>query len=400
MMKWRQILIAGIAVAAVASGLFWAFRPQPVGVDLAEVQRGRLVVTVDDKGLVRIRDTYDISTPIGGDVQRIPFSVGDLVQKGEVVATVVPQLSGFLDERSRAEAEAGVRTAEAGVAAARTEVSSAGTELAYWEREADRVNVLLDRGLTTQKAAEATWFQRDSRKLQLANAKAALDMRERQLEQARAALLEPGADSAGAASYNISAPIDGQVLAIANESQRSLPAGAQLLTIGDPRDLEIVADLLSTDAVKVKAGAAATVDDWGGGATLQARVRRIEPIGFTKVSALGIEEQRVRVHLDILGNPETWQSLGHLYSVFVHIETKAVDDVPMVPVAALFRDDSSWAVFADAGGIARLRHISLGARNDSMAEIRDGLDAGARVLLHPNDQIADGTAISDRGADS
>jgi HlyD family secretion protein len=397
-MKWRQIVIIVLVLAAGAVGVWWAFRPQPIGVDLALVERGTLVVTVDDEGVVRVKDTYEVSTPIGGAVERTPFTVGDLVEKDAVVATIVPQLSGFLDDRTLAEARAAVRAAEAAVTAAKTDIAVAESELLFWQGEADRVSRLMERGVASKQAAEEAQFQLERRELMLANAKVALDLRLSQLDQAQARLLEPNGSGERTIRYDIRSPVAGQVLQIANESARSLPSGAHLLTIGDPRNLEVTVDLLSTDAVRIVAGAPAMIDGWGRDVELEAQVRRIEPIGFTKISALGIEEQRVRVRLDILSDPTLWQSLGHLYRIFVRIQVEKIDDAVLVPTAALFRSDNEWAVYVHEDGLAHLRNVTLGARDSGMAEVQTGLEPGAQVILHPSDRIVDGGLIVDRQA--
>ena len=395
-MKWRTIILIVLIVAAVVVGGVWAFRPQPIGVDLAEISQGSLSVTVGDEGVAQIRDTYEVSTPIGGDVERIPFTVGDLINKDQVVATIVPQLSGFLDERSLAEAEAAVRAAEAAVTSAKADVDAAQRAVAYQEAELDRTTHLGERGLVTQQVADQAQFELDRRQSALTNAQANLDLRERQLEQAQARLIEPTSLDRRATRFDVMAPADGQVLEIANENARSLPAGSKLMTIGDPHNLDIVVDLVSSDAVRVVAGDVATITGWGGDVPIAAQVRRVEPIGFTKVSALGIEEQRVRVRLDITSPKELWQSLGHLYRVFAEIEVERYDIATLVPSSALFRIDNEWAAYVADGEVARLRMLELGARDTGWAVVEAGLEPGDHVIVHPSDQIVDGSFIADR----
>lgn len=396
MKKLRNLILIVVIVAAVIFGGAWAFRPQPIGVDLAEIGIGTLSVTVGDEGVAQVKDTYEVSTPIGGDVERIPFTVGDLISKDQVVATIVPQLSGFLDERSLAEAEAAVRAAEASVTSARSDVDAAQSALTFQENEVERTRRLLDRGLATAQAADQAQFELDTRKSALENARASLDLRQRQLEQAQVQLIEPSSLDRRSISFDVMAPASGQVLEVDNESARSLPAGSQLMTIGDPHNLDIVVDLVSTDAVRVVAGDDATISGWGGAVDLKAKVRRIEPIGFTKVSALGVEEQRVRVILDIISKPELWASLGHLYRVFADIEVERHDLAVLVPTSALFRDGTDWACYTAEGEVARLRKLTLGARDASFAVVTDGIKQGDRVILHPSDQIVDGRLIADR----
>lgn len=396
MKKLRNIvIIIVIAAAAVMFGA-WAFRPQPIGVDLATIQTGTLSVTVGDEGVARVKDTYEISTPIGGDVERIPFSVGDLIEKGQVVASIVPQLSGFLDERSLAEAEAAVRAAEAGVASAQTDLQGAQGAVDFQRGEVERTTRLLDRGLTTLQAAEAAQFELDKRNTALENARTNLELKQRQLELARVRLIEPTSLDRRTTKYDIKAPTEGQVLQIDSDSARSLPAGTRLMTIGDPRNLELVVDLVSSDAVRVVVGDVAKITGWGGDTVLDARVRRVEPIGFTKVSALGIEEQRVRVLLDITSPPELWEGLGHLYRIFAEIEVARYDEATLVPTAALFRDDGDWACYTIAGEVALLRKLTLGARDSDFAVAEAGVVAGDQVILHPSDQIVDGRLVVDR----
>jgi len=209
-------------------------------------------------------------------------------------------------------------------------------------------------------------------------------------------LIEPTSLDRRTIKFDVKAPASGQVLEIANESARSLPAGSKLMTIGDPHDLHIIVDLVSSDAVRVAAGDAATISGWGGDTDLEARVRRVEPIGFTKVSALGIEEQRVRVLLDLTSPPEQWQSLGHLYRVFAEIEVERYDIATLVPTAALFRDGTDWACYIVTGETVQMKTLDLGARDNGFAVVQSGLSAGDRVVLHPSDQLKNGSLVVDR----
>jgi HlyD family secretion protein len=396
-MKLRRVLWISVLLVGGGAGAWWALQPRPVPVDLVTVEVGTLVVSVDDEGIAKIRDTYTVTTPIGGEVERIPYKVGDAILAGQVVVSIMPSRSGFLDERSLAEAEAAVRAAEAMVRSADTEVAGADAALTYWQSEATRNTQLLDRGLRTEQAAEQVALELARRKVQVDNARAVRDLRQRQLEQARARLLEPVATMRRDLRLAVKAPVSGQVLELSSEGARALQAGAPLLVIGDPENLEIEVDLLSSDAVRIANGAPATIERWGGDAILEARVQRIEPIGFTKVSALGVEEQRVRVHLEILSPAKERAGLGHRYRVFVRIEAQRVENVPLVPNAALFRDGPDWAVFEAIAGKVEQTKVSLGARDSALSVITGGLEAGARVIVHPNDQIGPGTLITDRG---
>ena len=390
-MKWRNIIITIVVLGAAGATTWWALQPQPMGVDLATIKRGNLIEIISDEGVVKIKDTYQISTPIGGDVKRIPFKVGDFVEQGKIVATITPQKSAFLDERSLLEAQASVKTSEAALNAAKTAIDSAKSELSYWQNEVIRVEKLLERGLITEQAAEQARLQLKRATSNLKSAKSNLELQQHQLEQAKAHLIEPNGVGYNPTKYNIKAPISGQILEIANESSRSLPAGSHLLTIGNPQNLEVVVELLSSDAVRIKKGANATISNWGKSDILKAKVTLIEPIGFTKISALGIEEQRVNVHLEILSDPKIWSELGHLYRVFVSIEAQRADDVVLVPNSALFRNNDKWSVFIDEEGLAKLRHLDLGLQNSQYAQALNNIKSGEKVILHPSDNIGDGT---------
>lgn len=396
-MRWGRIAVTGVLVLAAAGGLWWAFAPQPVAVDMVRVERGDLLITIDEEGLARVRDVYQIFAPVSGELLRIPVKVGDPVEAGAVVATIVPQESGLLDPRSRAEAEAAVRAAEDAVLSAQSDLTIARSEQDYWQTEAERKELLLEKGFTTLQAVQQARLELARRTSLIANAEATLEMRQHQLEQAQARLAQSSPDTpVGDARRDVRAPAAGQVLRIDNESARSLPAGTPLMEIGRPDDLEIVVDLLSADAVRIEVGAPATISGWGGDQELKARISRIEPTGFTKVSALGVEEQRVPVRLDLLDPPENRPRLGHLYRVFVRIEAHRVADAVLVPTSALFRTDNEWSAFVVEEGKGRLRQISIGARNADMAEVLEGVEAGASVIVHPSDQITDGSAVKPR----
>lgn len=395
-MKIRNIVITAVVLGGLGAAAWWALQPQPAGVDLAEVKKGTLVTRVSEEGTAQVRDIYHISTPVGGEVMRIPLSVGDHVERDQVVARIVPQLSGFLDQRTLAQAQAAVGAAEAAVSSAQTQVASAEKEVSYWQTEVERTQRLFERGLATQQALAQAQFSLEQKQLALDAAKALLGVRNKELDQARAQLVEPNGNGQRTATYEVRTPVAGQVLAIENESTRSLLAGTPLMTVGNPRNLEIVVDLLSTDAVQVKAGAPAIIDGWGRDTPLDAVVRRIEPVGFTKVSALGIEEQRVRLHLDITTDPDVWHSLGHMYRVMVHIQTARADDAILVPISALFREGDAWSAFVVNEGVAHLRTLNVGLRDETHAQVLSGLEPGDMVIVHPSDQLAEGSMVVDR----
>ena len=401
----RRVLIWGVLAALLAAALVHAFMPQPVPVDLGAAARGALRVTVDDEGRTKVKDIYVVSAPLAGRALRIEIEAGDAVIAGEsVVATIYPGDPAFLDVRSQSEAEADVKAAEAARALARAELERTRAEMAFALDDYSRAAALADRQHISERALDAAELEVRTREAAVASAEAALLVRDYELERARAALIEPGQGGPSrqgpdACCVEVRAPIDGRVLRVIHESEGVVAAGEALLEIGDPRALEIVTELLSSDAVKVAPGAEVLIEAWGGGEVLAGRVRRIEPFGFTKVSALGIEEQRVNVIIDFVDPPDRWRSLGHGYRVETRIIVWQGDDVLKAPVSALFRDHEDWAVFVAANGVATLRRISIGHTNSLEAEVLDGLEEGERVVLHPSDRVEDGAPVVARGDD-
>jgi HlyD family secretion protein len=390
-----------LAIAAIAAaGAYFAFRPQAVPADIATVTSGPLQVTIDEEGETRVKETYVVSAPVAGDVQRIDIDVGDPVVAGStVVAVIEPSGPSFLDIRSRRQAEARVKAAEAATAQARAEVSRARAELRFAKSDLRRAETLAARETISARARERAELDVAKRRAELATAEAALRIRLSDLEIARAALITP-VEASGKrfdGVVSVRAPVTGRVLAKLHESEGVIQAGAPLIEIGDPDNLEIVVDLLSSDAVQVAEGATVLIGEWGGDSQLAGRVRRVEPYGFTKTSALGIEEQRVNVIVDFTGPPARRRGLGHGYRVLARIIVWQADDVVRVPLSALFRDAEAWAVFViDGEGRARLQRIRIGRRNSVHAEVLDGLSAGERVVTHPGDRIVEGVKIVSR----
>ncbi len=396
---WKRRLWIGGLIAIVAIGLFLALRPRPVPVDAAEIQKGPIEVTIDEEGVTMVREVYMVSAPIAGRLRRTPLKVGDEVTaKKSVVAKIEPVAPAFLDERARKSAEASVRAAEAAAKLAEAQVKRAEAELDFARTDLQRSEELAKRNTISERALDQARLEFKTRGAALRSAEAELEVKRRQLESARANLIEPGDDLASESApccVQVYSPVSGRVLEIVHESEKVLPAGTSLVEIGNPRDLEIVVDLLSSDAVRVKPGAMAKIEGWGG-AVLNARVRRIEPTGFLKVSALGIEEQRVKVRLDLVDEYEKWDRLGHDYRVLVRIMLWRADDAVIVPLSALFRKGESWAVFRIDDGVARLTTINIGQRNSRLAEVKGGLSPGDRVVLHPSDRLNDKVRVVER----
>jgi HlyD family secretion protein len=399
-MQLRRIVWYALLVVILAAALIYGFRPQPVPVDLAVIERGELTVTIDGDGQTRVREVYVVSAPLSGRVLRIERHVGDKVVANEtLLATIQPGDPTFLDRRAQAQAEAAIKAAEAAFALAEAEQARAVAELDFARAELNRAEELAKRGNVSQRDLDRAKLELRTRSAALSTAKASVEMRRFELETARAALIQPGEESGEgdgqACCVEVFSPVDGRILRVIHESEGVVAAGAWLVELGDPADLEVVVDLLSGDAVRVKEGVEVMIEDWGG-VTLAGRVRRVEPYAFTKISALGIEEQRVNVIIDFTDPPEKWQGLGHGYRVDAHILDWRGEDVLKLPLGALFRDGESWAVFVAEDGVARLRHIEIDHGNGREAEVLDGLTEGTSVILHPGDRISDGVRVLSR----
>jgi HlyD family secretion protein len=396
--------ISALSLAVV--GTAWLLWPRPISVDTALASRGPMRVTVDDEGRARVRHVYTISAPVAGKVLRIShpaahqtasLHIGDQVTAGQtVVAVIQPASPGLLDIRTRKELEAARISAKAAVAFAEAEVQRIGAALRFSRYELARAESLARSDTIATKALERARFEVETSEAGLASAKALLDVR-RGEHAASARLLEPAGEGATnpACCVEIRAPVSGRILRIIQQDETVVHPGAPLVEIGDPADLEIVVDLLSTEAVRIEPGAEVEIDGWGG-APLKGRVTRIDPAGFVKVSSLGIEEQRVSTAIEIEAPPEAWRRLGHVYRVIVRITAWKSEDALTIPLGALFRKDDSWAVFLVKDGHARASIVETGQRNGKAVEVLSGLSEGDQVILHPSDKIAEGVAVARR----
>jgi HlyD family secretion protein len=391
------MILVGAGIVAAAG---YALMPMPVGVDVARVDRGSIEVTVDEEGIARIRDIYRISAPVAGQVRRFPLHVGDLVRAGVTVVTEIhPSAPAFLDVRSRRELEATAGAAEAAVDLATAEVSRAEAQLRLADGDLRRAEQLSTSGTVAARVMDKAITDAETARAQLKQAEASLQLRRSELASAEARLIQPshaGDDEAGACCVQVLAPADGAVLAIHAESAQVISTGELIAEIGDPDDLEVVVDVLSTDAVRIRPGAVARLEDWGGDGVLTARVRLVEPSAFTKVSALGIEEQRVNVVLDPIEPGTGWERLGHGFRVYARIRVWRGENVLRVPLAALFRRGDEWAVFRVLDGRAALTSIRIDHRDASFAEVTQGLSEADLVIVHPGDQVEDGVAVDIR----
>lgn len=386
----------GVLAAAAA---YWLLRPAPIAVDVAAVRRDALRVTVDEEGETRVRQRYLVAAPTSGRLRRIEVDEGQTVARDAVVARIEP---APLDPRDLAAARARLEAADATEHAANASVRRAEAALAQAKRDAARAEDLHRAGTLSTDAHEKAKLAEISAMQESEAARFAADAAVHEVEAARAALLATSAPApsdprapdeacAGGPCVAARAPVSGQVLRIFEESERIVAAGTPLVEIGDPASLEIVVDILSTDAVRVTPGARVVIEDWGGAGALDASVRQVEPSAFTKVSALGVEEQRVNVIADLRA-PEP--RLGDRYRVEARIVIWEGADVLQVPASALFRHGPAWAVFVVEGGAARLREVEVGHQAAFDAEIVRGLDVGERVILHPSDRVHDGVRVT------
>ena len=395
----KRIVIWTAVSAIIVIALVFSFMPRAVMVDLVEVEPGPMVVTLDEEGETRVHDVYTLSAPVSGRVQRINWLVGDPVTANEtVLAQIEPGDPSFLDPRSEAQARAAIQAAEAARDLASAAVKDAEAQYEFARAEYARMQELVKEGSVSKRDLDSAERDYKARHAGLDTARAALQVRSYELEVARAQLVSPLETQGSHEACDcipIRAPVSGRILQITDRSERVVREGDVLMKIGDPKDLEIVVDYLSMDAVKMEAGQRVIIDNWGGEHPLEGGVRLVEPFGFLKISALGIEEQRVNVIVDFAGE-DGWERLGHGYQVETRVVLWEDDGVLAVPLTALFRDGDKWAMFVEVDGRAVLRHVEVGQKNGVFAEIREGVAASERVVMHPSDRVSDGTRIRSR----
>jgi HlyD family secretion protein len=394
---WVKWAVGAVLVAAVAVAIVLAWRPQPVSAALATVERGPMTVTVDEDGRTRVKDRFVVSAPLAGTLVRIDLHAGDAVHQGDLVARIVPLAVPLLDPRSRDEAQARLAAAQAVARQAATRIAQARAAHQFARREAERQQVLLQQGATAPQTAEQAELAERTRREELASAEFGLRVAESEVRLAQAALRRlADASATRTEQFEVRAPVEGRVLRVVQESEGVVQPGTGLLEIGDPARLEIVVDVLTADAVEIKPGAPALIERWGGDSALRGHVHRVEPSAFTRVSSLGVEEQRVNVLIDLDEPRERWAALGDGYRVEAHIVVWQAPDVLWAPAGAVFRHAGGWAVYRVEGNAARLRPVGIGRRTGVQAEILDGLAAGDRVVVYPGDNVVDGTRIDVR----
>lgn len=392
-----RVLLA-LLLMAVAAAIIVALREPAVNVELGQVSRGPLTVTIDDLGETRVRDLYVVSAPTTGELLRVPLKAGDpVVPRVTTLARIRPVEPGPIDARTYAEILASIRSLEAQAAAARSRIAESSARLALAEREFARSAQLARRGFVSQSNLDQARAVRDASSAAVSEARQSAGAAAQSSQAARARLLVSGSRTSGLGAVTVTSPVPGFVMRVPQESERVVVAGTPLVEVGDPDRLELVTDLLSADAVRVESGADVLIEDWGGERPLKGRVRLVEPFGFTKISALGVEEQRVNVVIDFAEPREAWRRLGHGYRATVRIVVQFAPNVLKVPISALFRTGRRWSVFVAAENRrARLRLVEIDAMNDEEAEVRRGLAAGDRVILHPSDRVREGVRIAVR----
>ncbi len=375
-----------------------ALRPRPVEVEVAAVSTGPLTVSVLEEGKTRIRHRYLVSPPVSGFLRRIELRAGDRIVAGEtVLARIQPQPASFLDPRARAESEARVRMAEAAKMQRQTQIDRAQDALDLAKKELARARELKRSGSIATKDWDTAESQVNMLTRELHTAEFALQVAEFERVQAEAALMQaknPGSEVSE--PLTVLAPVSGFVLNVMEENARILAAGTPIMEVGDPTDLEAEIELLSSDAVGVRPGAEVSIEQWGGEAPLRGKVTVVEPGGYTKVSSLGVEEQRVKVRVDFRDPFPPGVVLGDRFRVEARIVTWHADDVLQIPTGALFRRGGEWMTFVFDGGKARLARVEIAHNNGVAAELRSGLKVGQRVILHPPDAVADGASVRSR----
>jgi HlyD family secretion protein len=397
MKKWMARAVGALVVLGVLALMLYGYLPKPQPVDVVLVRRGPIQVTVDEEAKTRVRDRYMVAAPTVGIASRIELEPGDVVKPGMVLATIRPLRSALLDPRARAAAEASLAAAldaerQSEAAVARAEAVAEGARRGH-----ARTERLAKEGSATPQELDASSAELRAREGELASARFAAKVAAHQVQSARAVLgLLQGQGARRTESLPVTSPIAGQVLRLLQESEGPVAVGTPLIEIGDVAALEVVADLLTRDAVLVRPGMRVILDRWGGERPLEGRVRRVEPSAFTFTSALGVQEQRVNVLVDLAGAPAEREPIGDGYALETRFVLFEAPNVLLVPRSAVFRQGDGWAVFSIRAGHARLATVRLGHSSSAEAEVLEGLTPGSPVIVHPGDSVADGVAVKPR----
>ncbi len=394
--KWIRRGSLALAVLFVVALVVVAWMPNPVEVEVAEVTRGPLLVTVNEDGRTRVKDRYVVSAPITGNLARLELEAGDAIEEGQVIARLVPLPPPLLDSRTRAEAKARVDAAHAAVRQAQAAVNRARYERDFAKQESERALAVVKQGGLARSDADRAVSNYRSAQEQLNSANFGARVAEHELKLAQTALLQLSGKGEDVEQLEIESPVAGQVLKVFQESEGVVQGGTPVVELGDPAALEIVVDVLSQDATRIETGADATIERWGGKNPLNGRVRVVEPSAFTKLSALGVEEQRVNVIIDLDDDRELWSTLGDGYRVEARISVWEGKDVMRVPASAVFRSEEAWATFVVEEGTAVLREVEIGETSGLETEVVSGLEEGAVVIAYPSDSVRDGVSVKAR----
>jgi len=396
-MQGRTWITLGATATVAGLAMAWAFAPRPADVELARASVGPFEQTIDEDGKTRLTDRYVVSAPLAGRLARITLREGDAVAADTAVATLTPMLAPMLDERTARELAARVEAAQAGVARAGLRIERAKVALEQAQLELKRSEQLSQQGFVAPTKLDNDRLGVTAARREVESATEDHHVAGHELEVARAALSASRSGPAGGRAFAVRSPVAGRVLRLTQTSETIVPLGAPLLEIGDTARLEIVAELLTTDALRALPGSPVRIERWGGPGTLEGRVRMVEPAAFTKVSALGVEEQRVNVRIDLTSPREQWRALGDGFRVGVRIVVLAQPQALQVPVSAVFpKPDGGMAVFVLDGGRARLTAVDIGARNGTQAWVKSGLADGATVIVYPSAAVSDGARVRAR----
>lgn len=396
--KKRRWLIGGLAVVALAAILWASYRPRPLDVETASVAEGRFEQVIEEDGQLRLQQRYLVTAPTAAQLQRPTLKVGDAVKAGDVVAVLAPNAPGMIDARTRSVLQQRVGSADAAVAAARANVQRAQAALAQATLEAERSAQLAKDNFIAPSARDQSRLAREAAAQALKAAQAEQAAAGHAASEARAALGRAEPSGAAQGLWSLKSPVDGRVLKLHKDSSEPVQAGAPLLEIGDTGAMEAVIDVLSGDASRIATGAAVQLSTGRNQPPLAGQVARVDPVAFTKTSALGIEEQRVNVTVALKALPQELQKLGDGFRVDARITVSAQDGALLVPSAALVRQGEGWQVFVVEGGKARARTVTFSDRNADSAWVKDGLKAGETVILYPGSVMKDGQPVRGRGA--
>lgn len=399
MLLRKHPLITLIALF-IALLLGWGFWPQPIMVEAKPATRAPLTITVEEEGRTRVIDRFIIAAPVDGVTCRVQLNVGDAVEQGQQLLSITPLASQVLDPRSRAQARAKVEAAESALRAAEEQARAADAAEQLASNELARLTPLVEQGVISKEAFDKAQTNTRTTSANKRSADFSVEVASYELEAARSVLeYRTDSDLDNSERVAVRSPITGRILKVDHECAGPVRTGEPLLEVGDPSALEIEVDVLSADAVKIKSGMEVLFDRWGGEGLLKGRVRTVEPVGFTKVSALGVEEQRVLIISDFISDASQWQRLGDGYRVEARFLLWHQDDVLQVPASSLFRYRDGWAMFVVENGYAKRRVVKLGRRNGLVAQIIDGVSEGEVVINHPSDEVDDGKRVTIRSID-